>query len=140
MPIIERPQAVVSAIRGFLDKVDATAPAPPAPNGTARLLQFGLRPARARAVAPVGPPHAIPTPIEARIRTTIRILEPIVERYFRADVRHLDRVPDGPTVLVSHHDGGVLPVDAICFGVHWHRHFGFRRPLRVLMHAPLPTS
>jgi 1-acyl-sn-glycerol-3-phosphate acyltransferase len=68
------------------------------------------------------------------IRRTHRILAPICDIYFRSEVRHLDRVPDGPTIIIGNHDGGTLPVDAMALGVAWHRHFQFRRPLRVLMH------
>jgi 1-acyl-sn-glycerol-3-phosphate acyltransferase len=70
----------------------------------------------------------------ALIRRVTAIVAPICDYYFRNEVRGLDRVPDGPALLVGNHDGGNLPVDGICFAAAWHRYFDFQRPLRVLMH------
>jgi len=49
-------------------------------------------------------------------------------------VRGMDRVPDGQTIIVTHHDGGVLPINGICIGAAWYDHFGLDRPLYVLTH------
>lgn len=76
----------------------------------------------------------LPQPDYDVIRRVQQILAPIVDVYFRSEVRHLERVPDGPTIVIGNHDGGTLPVDAMALGVAWYRHFQFRRPLRVLMH------
>jgi len=46
----------------------------------------------------------------------------------------MENVPEGQSVIVTHHDGGILPVNGICFGVHWYQTFGFQRPLYVLTH------
>jgi len=61
-------------------------------------------------------------------------LKPLLDVYFRGEVRGLENVPDEPTMLVGNHDGGYLPVDGICLGAEWHEHFYFKRPLVTLMH------
>lgn len=77
----------------------------------------------------------LPTIDPEMIRKTARIVEPLCRSWFRYEVRHLDRVPTNePTLLVGNHDGGNLPVDAVCLGAAWYRHFGYERPLRVMMH------
>lgn len=68
------------------------------------------------------------------VRRSVRAIEPITRRYFRSEVRAMERVPKGQTIIVAHHDGGVLPLNGICFGVEWYRHFDFRRPIYVLTH------
>jgi 1-acyl-sn-glycerol-3-phosphate acyltransferase len=77
---------------------------------------------------------SLPEPDFDIIRRTHAVLAPISDVYFRSEVRHLDRVPAGATILIGNHDGGTLPVDAMALGVAWYRHFHFRRALRVLMH------
>lgn len=80
-------------------------------------------------------PHTrLPPTDETLLRRVIGVLTPIGRWYFRETVRGLERVPDEPTLLVANHDGGVFPVDTVLFGAAWHRHFGFARPLRILMH------
>lgn len=69
------------------------------------------------------------------LERSFSVLQPFVRTYFRAEVRGMERVPEREQVLVvTHHDGGVLPVNGICFGVHWYERFGFDRPLYVLTH------
>jgi 1-acyl-sn-glycerol-3-phosphate acyltransferase len=65
---------------------------------------------------------------------SLRWLRPIAKRYFRAETRGLERVPAGQTILVAHHDGGVMPLNGVCFGVDWYDRFGFERPVYVLAH------
>lgn len=62
------------------------------------------------------------------------ILSRIVKSYFRSEVRGKERLPSSQTIIVTHHDGGVLPINGICLGVAWYEHFGFDRPLYVLTH------
>lgn len=76
----------------------------------------------------------LPEPDPSILEQTLRYVGPVCDRYFRSEVRHLERVPSGGTLLIGNHDGGLLPVDGLCFGVGWHRHFKSRRPLRVFMH------
>lgn len=63
-----------------------------------------------------------------------RILSRIVRSYFRSEIRGIDQLPSSQTIVVTHHDGGMLPINGICFGVHWYDTFGFERPLYVLTH------
>lgn len=63
-----------------------------------------------------------------------RILSRIVRSYFRSEIRGLERMPSSQTIVITHHDGGMLPINGICFGVHWYDTFGFDRPLYVLTH------
>jgi 1-acyl-sn-glycerol-3-phosphate acyltransferase len=51
----------------------------------------------------------------------------------------MERLPSSQTIIVTHHDGGVLPINGICIGVAWYDHFGFAppRPLYVLTHDML---
>lgn len=71
---------------------------------------------------------------EATVRRSHGVLKPIVERYFRSEVRGMERMPREQTLVVTHHDGGVLPINGICLGVAWYDHFGFERPMYVLTH------
>ncbi|NUP04655.1 MAG: glycerol acyltransferase [Polyangiaceae bacterium] len=68
------------------------------------------------------------------LRKSHAIWGPVVRRYFRSEVRRMDRIPQRQCLLVAHHDGGVLPINGICFGVAWYDHFRFERPLYVLAH------
>lgn len=68
------------------------------------------------------------------VRRSHAFFSPIMKRYFRSEVRGLDRVPQQQCLLVTHHDGGILPLNGICFGVAWYEHFAFERPLYVLAH------
>lgn len=68
------------------------------------------------------------------VRRSHRVISSIVKRYFRSEVRGMERVPDGQTIIVTHHDGGVLPINGLCFGVAWYDHFDFKRPIYVLTH------
>jgi hypothetical protein len=51
----------------------------------------------------------------------------------------MEHVPSTQTIVVTHHDGGVLPINGICFGIEWYRYFDFARPLYVLTHDILHT-
>jgi 1-acyl-sn-glycerol-3-phosphate acyltransferase len=68
------------------------------------------------------------------VRRSHRILSRLVKSYFRSEVRGQERLPSSQTIVVTHHDGGMLPINGICFGVAWYDHFGFNRPLYVLTH------
>jgi 1-acyl-sn-glycerol-3-phosphate acyltransferase len=55
-------------------------------------------------------------------------LEPLVElleRYFDAEVRGLERIPDRAALLVGNHSGGVMTPDSFIFFRHYLRHTGF---------------
>jgi 1-acyl-sn-glycerol-3-phosphate acyltransferase len=57
----------------------------------------------------------------------------VLGRYHRLEVRGLERLPDGPCVLVGNHNGGLYPGDGL-FLVEYYRRFGFERPVFVLTH------
>jgi 1-acyl-sn-glycerol-3-phosphate acyltransferase len=60
---------------------------------------------------------------------------PIIKRYFRAEVRDLDRVPAaGGALVVSNHSGGMLTPDVLIFAPAFYKKFGFDRPLYTLAH------
>jgi 1-acyl-sn-glycerol-3-phosphate acyltransferase len=55
--------------------------------------------------------------------------------YFRADVKHLDRIPaNGPVLLVGNHSGGNLPPDTFVFTLAFCSYFGVERPFYQLAH------
>ncbi len=76
----------------------------------------------------------VPVVNMATVRRSHAFFAPVARTYFRSEVRGLAHIPAGQSLLVTHHDGGVLPVNGICFGVAWYDHFAFERPLYVLAH------
>jgi 1-acyl-sn-glycerol-3-phosphate acyltransferase len=57
-----------------------------------------------------------------------------MERYFRFEARHMERIPKN-TLVVANHSGGKLPIDMFLFGLAWYDYFGFQdRKLFTLMH------
>lgn len=67
-------------------------------------------------------------------RTFLDWVEPVLRRYFRAELRGAELFPRKQTLLVSHHDGGMMPLDSLFIGKAWHERFSFSRPLHVLVH------
>jgi 1-acyl-sn-glycerol-3-phosphate acyltransferase len=61
-------------------------------------------------------------------------VSPIVNRYFRADVRGMESMPEGPALLVSNHSGGMFTPDPLILGAEFYEKFGYERPLFVLAH------
>jgi 1-acyl-sn-glycerol-3-phosphate acyltransferase len=55
-------------------------------------------------------------------------------RWFRLDVRGLDRVPPSPAMIVSNHSGGTTIPDVWGFLVSWYRRFGPERPIHPMAH------
>jgi 1-acyl-sn-glycerol-3-phosphate acyltransferase len=54
--------------------------------------------------------------VPARIEWLARWLGPPLSRYFRAEVRGLDRIPDGAALYVGNHNAGLLTPDSFLFG------------------------
>ena len=71
------------------------------------------------------------------VRRSHRILSPIIKKYFRHEMRGMERMPSSQTIIITHHDGGLLPINGIAFGVAWYDQFKFERPLYVLTHDAL---
>ena len=65
---------------------------------------------------------------------------PLLDHYFRLEVRGWDRLPEPPVLLVGIHAGGILPIDAYAFGFAWFRHFGHDRIPRGTAHDFLTSS
>lgn len=72
---------------------------------------------------------------EAFIERQLRWLGPIVDFYFRGEVRHLEHIPaTGPVLLVANHSGGLMTPDTWVFEVNYVRHFGAHRETYALAH------
>lgn len=84
----------------------------------------------------VSPPPLRPIPEISfeTLRSSHAIWGPIVRHYFRSEVRHMTRIPAEQSLIVAHHDGGVIPINGICFGVAYYDHFSFERGMYVLSH------
>lgn len=81
--------------------------------------------------------HHVPE-IDLRVlERSHRILSRLIRSYFRSEFRGSERLPSSQTIIISHHDGGLIPINGICFGVHWYDTCGFDRPLYVLTHDAL---
>lgn len=65
-------------------------------------------------------------------RVVLRLLD-LQARYHRLEVRGLERIPDGPALIVGNHSGGAAPVDALFLPRYYDR-FGLHEPLHVLAH------
>lgn len=64
-----------------------------------------------------------------------KLVAPIINRWFRVEVRGLECIPAaGRALLVSNHSGGVLTPDPLVFGPAFYDKFGYDRPLYTLAH------
>src|ERR1035441_2040832 len=64
-----------------------------------------------------------------------RLVAPIINRWFRVEVRGLESIPPtGGVLLVSNHSGGALTPDPLVFGPAFYDTFGYHRPLYILAH------
>lgn len=64
-----------------------------------------------------------------------KLVAPIINRWFRAEVRGMESIPPaGGVLLVSNHSGGALTPDPLVFGPAFYDHFGYDRPLYTLAH------
>lgn len=71
----------------------------------------------------------------AYIARTLPALRLMSKRYFRAEVRGLERIPrEGPVLLVGNHSGGTWIADTFVFGQSFYDHFGPERPFHQLAH------
>jgi 1-acyl-sn-glycerol-3-phosphate acyltransferase len=68
-------------------------------------------------------------------RRVVGILRPVMKRYFRAEVRGSDHIPEvGGALLVSNHSGGQFSLDVPILGIEYYDKFGYDRPIRTLAH------
>jgi 1-acyl-sn-glycerol-3-phosphate acyltransferase len=77
-------------------------------------------------------------PLEMRdpdfIRATLPAYRALTQLYFRTKVRGLERIPDGPSLLVGNHSGGTLIADTFAFAYEFIDHFGPDRLFHQLAH------
>ena len=81
------------------------------------------------------PLPAAPLPDKQLVRQVVESLAGPLKAYFRYHVDGLENIPEGRAMLVSMHNGGILPVDSFILGVEYHRHFEYERPLHFLAHS-----
>lgn len=62
----------------------------------------------------------------------IALTRPIVKRYFRSEVRGLENIPPGASLVVSNHSGGIVSFDLSVFAVGYYDEYGYDRPLYAL--------
>jgi 1-acyl-sn-glycerol-3-phosphate acyltransferase len=64
-----------------------------------------------------------------------KLVAPIINRWFRVEVRGLESIPPaGEVLVVSNHSGGALTPDPLVFGPAFYATFGYHRPLYILAH------
>jgi 1-acyl-sn-glycerol-3-phosphate acyltransferase len=69
------------------------------------------------------------------IRENLPAMWLLAALYHRAEVTGLENVPDGPTLLVGNHSGGIVIPDTWITGLGWYAYFGVERPMRSLVHS-----
>jgi 1-acyl-sn-glycerol-3-phosphate acyltransferase len=62
----------------------------------------------------------------------VALTRPIVKHYFRSEVRGLDNIPPGASLVVSNHSGGLSSFDLSVFAVDYYDKYGYERPLYAL--------
>ena len=68
-------------------------------------------------------------------RRIVDTVGPAIKRYFRAEVRDVDRMPAaGGALVVSNHSGGMFTPDVLVFAPAFYKKFGFDRPVYTLGH------
>jgi 1-acyl-sn-glycerol-3-phosphate acyltransferase len=69
------------------------------------------------------------------VQWRIPLLWPLLQLWFRPQIRGLDRIPaDGPVLLVGNHSGGNVAPDTLVFTAAFVRRFGAARPFFQLAH------
>lgn len=74
------------------------------------------------------------------VTKVLPFLKVAMKRYFRSEVRNMERVPDGGVLMVGNHSGGLLPMDVPIIAVDFFETFGPDRPLYCLAHDMLFTG
>ncbi len=62
----------------------------------------------------------------------VDLTRPIVKHYFRSEVRGLENLPDGASLVVGNHSGGLTSFDLSVFAVGYYDTYGYDRPLYSL--------
>jgi 1-acyl-sn-glycerol-3-phosphate acyltransferase len=76
----------------------------------------------------------------AYVAKALPFLKLAMKRYFRSEVRNMERVPDGGVLMVGNHSGGLMPMDVPVIAVELFDTFGTDRPLYCLAHDMLFTG
>jgi 1-acyl-sn-glycerol-3-phosphate acyltransferase len=77
------------------------------------------------------------------IRETLPLLRAAIGTYHRAEVRGIERIPDGASLLVGNHSGGTVIVDTFVFALEFYAFHGPDRRFHQLAHdvaARLPFT
>jgi 1-acyl-sn-glycerol-3-phosphate acyltransferase len=74
------------------------------------------------------------------IRRRLADIWPVIRGWFRAEVRGLDLVPEGPVLVVGNHSGGNLTPDSVILGLAFNEFAGADRPSYALSDDIGPTS
>jgi 1-acyl-sn-glycerol-3-phosphate acyltransferase len=70
-------------------------------------------------------------------RTVLPRLRGALQAYFDSSVDGLEKIPEGPALIVANHSGGSTPVESIVFVVEYLDRLGVERPLYWLGHDAL---
>lgn len=65
----------------------------------------------------------------------LRLMGPLLKLWHRYEVRGLEHVPNGPSLLISNHSGGFFTMDFPVLAAAWAHRFGLERPLYLLAHS-----
>jgi 1-acyl-sn-glycerol-3-phosphate acyltransferase len=69
------------------------------------------------------------------IRRALPVMGPLFRRYFRGEVRGLEKIPaEGPVLIVGNHSGGTMIADTFVFAMSFYEHFGPERRFHQLAH------
>ena len=68
------------------------------------------------------------------IRRTLPGLRALIHAWFRPEVRGLEHIPDGPSLLVGNHSGGLYIADTFVVGIAFYERFGPERRFHQLAH------
>ena len=68
------------------------------------------------------------------IEATLPAWRAFFAAYFRSEVRGLEKIPDGPSLLVGNHSGGTMIADTFVFATEFYARFGPRRRFHQLAH------
>ena len=68
------------------------------------------------------------------IERTLPLLRATFGNYFRGEVRGLENIPDGPSLLVGNHSGGLMIADTFVFANEFYDYYGPDRRFHQLAH------
>lgn len=68
----------------------------------------------------------------AQLSVGLPLVRAITGIWYRARLRHIERVPDEPIMVIANHSGAPVSVDAPIFATEFARRFGVERPLYLL--------